>query len=166
MLNNSTEEFNEDCTMQLWDLANVSPRSTADREFTYANININSLSDHLGIKWETSKSSPFGEEVAYLVSNGTCDCKSYTYLIKRKPGIWQSSLNGGRSPRMIFAKHRGYTENFCMQCWSSLQGKLTSPTWRPCLPLSIAVHSAHIPLPEAPLTISTGGNTSFVRLSS
>ena len=52
--------------MQLWDLANVSPRSTADREFTYANININSLSDHLGIKWETSKSSPFGEKVAYL----------------------------------------------------------------------------------------------------
>ena len=52
--------------MQLWDLANVSPRSTADWEFTYADINIDSLSDHLGIKWETSKSIPFGEEVAYL----------------------------------------------------------------------------------------------------
>ena len=64
--NDSTEEFDEDCTMQLQDLANVSPCSAADWEFAYANININSLSDHLGIKWETSKSIPFGEEVTYL----------------------------------------------------------------------------------------------------
>ena len=64
--NDSTEEFDEDCAMQLQDLANVSPHSAADREFAYADIDIDSLSDHLGIKWATSKSIPFGEEVAYL----------------------------------------------------------------------------------------------------
>ena len=64
--NDATEEFNEDCTMQLRDLANVSPRSAADQEFAYADIDIDSLSDHLGIRWEITKSIPFGEEVVYL----------------------------------------------------------------------------------------------------
>ena len=152
------------CSSGTWPMSPHAPQQTGNSHMP------TSTSTAFQITWVSNGKPPshlhLGRKLPTWVSNGTCDRKSYTYPIKRKPGIWQSSLNGGRSPRMIFAKHRGYTENFCMQCWSSLQGKLTSPTWRPCLPLSIAVHSTHIPHPEAPLTISTGGNTSFVRLSS
>ena len=64
--NDSTEEFDEDCSAKLHDLANTSPRPAADQKFAYADVDIDKLSDHLGIKWEASKSIPFGEEVAYL----------------------------------------------------------------------------------------------------
>ena len=64
--NDATEEFDEDCATQLRDLANISPRSAVDQEFAYADIDIDGLSDHLGIRWEITKSIPFGEEVVYL----------------------------------------------------------------------------------------------------
>lgn len=64
--NDSTEEFDEDCSTELRDLAGSSPRSAADREFAYADADIDRLSAHLGIRWETSKSVPFGEKVPYL----------------------------------------------------------------------------------------------------
>ena len=64
--NDSTEEFDEDCSAKLHDLVDTSPRPTADREFAYADVDIDKLSDQLGIRWEASKSIPFGEEVSYL----------------------------------------------------------------------------------------------------
>ena len=64
--NDVAEEFDEDCSAWLGDLADTSPRPAADREFAYADVDINRLSAHLGIRWELSKSIPFGEEVSYL----------------------------------------------------------------------------------------------------
>ena len=61
-----TEEFDEDCSAPLQDLADSSPRSSQDRIFTYADADIDKLSDRLGIRWQPSKSIPFGEEVPYL----------------------------------------------------------------------------------------------------
>ena len=60
------EEFDEDCSTSLRDLSFSSPRSPDDREFTYADADIDELSSRLGIKWQSSKSIPFGEEVPYL----------------------------------------------------------------------------------------------------
>ncbi len=62
----SPEEFDEDCSTTLQDLANASPRSVQDQQFAYADADIDALSTHLGIQWETSKSVPFGTEVPYL----------------------------------------------------------------------------------------------------
>ena len=62
----SPEEFDEDCSTTLADLANVSPRSVDDHTFAYADTDIDKISSLLGIRWEPSKSIPFGEEVPYL----------------------------------------------------------------------------------------------------
>ena len=61
-----TEEFDEDCTTPLQDLSNSSPRYPEDREFTYADVDIDRLSARLGIKWQSSKLIPFRMEVPYL----------------------------------------------------------------------------------------------------
>jgi hypothetical protein len=66
--NGTTEEFDEDFSARLIGQAAGStiPRSEADRDFAYADADIDELSAHLSIKWESSKSVPFGEEVPYL----------------------------------------------------------------------------------------------------
>ena len=61
-----TEEFDEDCSAPLQDLAESSHRSPQDHDFAYADADIDKLSARLGIKWQASKSVPFGEEVPYL----------------------------------------------------------------------------------------------------
>ena len=64
--NGSSEEFNEDCSTVLQDLADAFPRSLKDREFTYTDADIDVVSARLGIQWEASKSVPFMTEVPYL----------------------------------------------------------------------------------------------------
>ena len=64
--NDITEEFYEDCGTEIRDLSSTSTRTAEDQKFAYADVDIDELSTHLGIKWETSKSIPFGEEVSYL----------------------------------------------------------------------------------------------------
>ena len=60
------EEFDEDCSTILQDLAKTSPRTAEDQSFTYADADIDELSERLGIRWEPSKSVPFGAEIPYL----------------------------------------------------------------------------------------------------
>ena len=60
------EEFNEDCSASLLNLAENSARSAEDREFPYAEADIDKVSAHLGIRWEPSKSISFSTEVPYL----------------------------------------------------------------------------------------------------
>ena len=50
------EEFDEDCEMPFLDLAEASPCSTEAEAFTYADSDIDALSERLGIRWESSKS--------------------------------------------------------------------------------------------------------------
>ena len=64
--NSSMEEFDEDCSEPLQDLANSSPCPPEDRTFTYANTDIDELSTRLGIRWQPAKTVPFGTEVLYL----------------------------------------------------------------------------------------------------
>ena len=63
---NSPEEFDEDCSAILQDLADSTPRPADDHAFTYADEDIDHISTHLGIRWETSKSVPFRTTVPYL----------------------------------------------------------------------------------------------------
>ena len=60
------EEFNEECSMPLQDWANASSRAAEDQPFAYADEDINQISERLGIRWEPSKTIPFGPEVPYL----------------------------------------------------------------------------------------------------
>ena len=62
----SIEEFDKDCSTQLGNLAGTSSRSGEDQDFAYADSDIDNISARLGIKWEPSKSVPFGTEVPYL----------------------------------------------------------------------------------------------------
>jgi hypothetical protein len=62
----AAQEFDEDCSTLLQDLAETSPCTTEDLLFAYADTDIDKLSAWLGIRWETSKSVPFGMEVLYL----------------------------------------------------------------------------------------------------
>jgi len=66
MPNGHPEEFDEDMASPLCDLSSVSACPPNDALFTYADININNLSETLGIPWEVSKSIPFGSVVPYL----------------------------------------------------------------------------------------------------
>lgn len=79
----SLEEFDEDCSTILTDLANASPHSAEDHRFTYADADIDKLSSYLGIRWEPSKSVPFGTEVPYLGFRWDL-CARVVHLLKEK----------------------------------------------------------------------------------
>ena len=78
----SSEEFDEDCSTILTNLE-TSPCNEEDRSFTYADADIDRISSLLGIRWEPSKSVPFGTEVPYL---GFCwDLRAHmVHLLKEK----------------------------------------------------------------------------------
>jgi hypothetical protein len=60
------EEFDEDCSATLRDLADASSRSGHDQTFAYADADIDAVSERLGIQWEASKTVPFGTKIPYL----------------------------------------------------------------------------------------------------
>jgi len=60
------EEFDEDMGFPLCNLSLSSPCLPANALFTYADADINRLSDKLGIPWELSKMVPFSNVVPYL----------------------------------------------------------------------------------------------------
>jgi hypothetical protein len=60
------EEFDEDMGFPLRDLSLSSPCSPADALFTYADTDIDHISDKLGIPWELSKTVLFSNIVPYL----------------------------------------------------------------------------------------------------
>jgi hypothetical protein len=64
--NGSQEEFDEDCSTALRDLAGISTRLDQDQEFSYTDADIDRISARLRICWEPSKSVPFGTEVPYI----------------------------------------------------------------------------------------------------
>ena len=66
LLNGLLEEFDEECSAPFKDQADSSPCPTIDCIFSYADTDINQISEHLGICWESSKSVPFGSVVPYL----------------------------------------------------------------------------------------------------
>ena len=153
------EEFNEDCSVPLHDLSHISPCLPTDRKFTYTDTDINHLSIQLGIKWQDTKSIPFGEEVPTWVSTGTCAHRKYTFLTRRRRSTWRPSRSGLKNEHPTLSKRRSSTESYSMLHWLSQQDTLTSQTWRLCSPPSITVLSTRIPPHKALLTTWCGGNT-------
>ena len=97
--NGVAEEFDEDCSKDLHDLSQTSPRPPSDREFPYANMDIDELSARLGIRWKTAKSIPFGSEVPYL---GFCwDMRAQlVHLPDRKKAKYQVAIVEWKTKRM------------------------------------------------------------------
>ena len=60
------EEFDEDMATPLCDFSHTSACSPDNAIFTYADQDVDLLSDKLGILWETSKTIAFGPIVPYL----------------------------------------------------------------------------------------------------
>jgi hypothetical protein len=78
------EQFDEDCSLPFKDLAEASPRSVEDQAFAYADTDIDTLSEHLGIHWESSKAVPFGPEVPYLGFLWNLDTRTVCLLEKKR----------------------------------------------------------------------------------
>ena len=60
------KEFDEAMAAPLCDLTNTSTHPPSDASFTYADVDINLLSEELGIPWELSNMIPFAMVVPYL----------------------------------------------------------------------------------------------------
>ena len=82
--NGSPEEFDEDCSAPFQDLASASPRSVEDQAFAYADADIDALSNHLGIRWEPSKTVPFGTEIPYLGFLWNLEARTVCLLEKKR----------------------------------------------------------------------------------
>jgi hypothetical protein len=80
----SPEQFDEDCSATLQDLAWRSLRSTEDKAFAYADADIDELSQCLGICWEPSKSVPFGLEIPYLGFLWNLNARTVCLLEKKR----------------------------------------------------------------------------------
>lgn len=64
--NDEPEEFNEDCSQPIRDLASTSPRSAHDSCFSYSFEDIDAVSNLLGIPWERTKDQPFSHAATYI----------------------------------------------------------------------------------------------------
>jgi hypothetical protein len=60
------EEFDEDCSSTLRILPGNSSQSVPDEGYSYGDVDIDLLSSRLGIKWEDSKTIPWGFQAPYL----------------------------------------------------------------------------------------------------
>ena len=78
------EEFDEDIVFPLHDLSCHSPHSSEDAKFTYANTDINRISDELRIPWEPSKTVPFSNVVPYLGFVWNLTTRTVEILLEKK----------------------------------------------------------------------------------
>jgi len=60
------KQFDEDCSAVLRDLSEDTACDASDRGYTYNDADVDAISDRLGIKWEPSKTVPFGFSIPYL----------------------------------------------------------------------------------------------------
>ena len=84
MPNGRSEEFDEDMSNPLQDLSSTSERLPDDALFTYADDDIDRLSNELGIPWETSKTIPFGSVVSYLGFVWDLDARTVAISTEKK----------------------------------------------------------------------------------
>ena len=63
---NLPAEFDEDAACPIADHSQLSNRSPCDSLFTYCDVDIDLISEQLGIPWEPSKTVPFSSIVPYL----------------------------------------------------------------------------------------------------
>ena len=81
MVDDRLKEFNEDNSRALKDLSSF---SSPDCLYTYSDVDIDNVSNHLGIPWEGSKTVPFGPVVPYLGFRWDLDAKTVSLLEHKK----------------------------------------------------------------------------------
>ena len=104
MPNGRSEEFDEDMANPLQDLSSTSERSQEDALFTYADDDIDRLSDELGIPWETSKTIPFGSMVSYLGFVWDLDARTVAISAEKKLKYLNAIEEWERKPRHALAE--------------------------------------------------------------
>jgi len=129
MPNRCPEEFDEDMASPLRDLSSVSARPPNDALFTYADIDIDNLSETLGIPWEVSKSIPFGSVVPYLSFVWDLDARTVAIPEEKKIKYLNVIEEWKKKPTHALAEVQGLY------------------AWKPCFQDSITVLSCHIPHP-------------------
>jgi len=94
----SSEEFDEDCSASLQDLADASARTAEDCDFAYADADIDALSTRLGIRWETSKLVHFATAVPYLGFRWDI-CTWTVYLLEDKKTRYLAAITEWETKR-------------------------------------------------------------------
>ena len=94
----SSEEFDEDCSATLRNLSGSSPRPAVDCTFSYADADIEHISARLGIRWETSKTVPFGPVVPYLGFLWDLDTQ-IVHLLEEKKAKYLAAIKEWESKR-------------------------------------------------------------------
>ena len=79
-----SEEYNEDMVFPLRDFSNTSTCSPTDALYTYADTDIDLISEELGIPWESSKTIPFAMVIPYLGFLWDLDTHTVAILTEKK----------------------------------------------------------------------------------
>ena len=103
------------------------------------------------------KQSHLAQKCHTWASFGTCTTEWYIYVKRKSLSTSPRLQSGNRGRSTTSLRFKNCTANFCMQRWSSLQDKLTSPPWRPCSPPATTVLSFHAHRLETPQVTWNGG---------
>ena len=98
------EEFDEDMSFPLCDLSSASPRPADDVLFTYADADIDRISDELGIPWEHSKTVPFSNVVPYLGFVWNLSAHMVKVLLEKKCKYRAAIEEWKKKPRHVLAE--------------------------------------------------------------
>ncbi|KAJ7449617.1 hypothetical protein FB451DRAFT_1287469 [Mycena latifolia] len=98
-------------------------------------------------------------------SYGICTPGPCPLPLRKKLNTLTRSRSGTPALPTLLARSKDCTENYSTPAWQSLQGDLTSPTWRPCSRSSTTVLSCQGLPPAALQAIFSGGRTSSSDLS-
>ena len=91
------EEFDEDCSSPMRDLSLPVP-PPHDAPFLYSDVDIDRISDHLGIPWESLKTVPFSSVIPYLGFSWDLDTRTVT-LPDNKKCKYLASIDDWRQRR-------------------------------------------------------------------
>ena len=101
------EEFDEDMVAPLCDLTNASTRHPDDTSFTYADVDIDLLSEELGIPWESSKTIPFSMVVPYLGFLWDLNARTVAVPTEKKAKYLDAIEEWHQKPRHTLAEVQG-----------------------------------------------------------
>ena len=101
------EEFNEDMAAPLCNLTNASMCHPDDTSFTYADVDIDLLSEELGIPWESSKMIPFSMVVPYLGFLWDLNARTVVVPTEKKAKYLNAIEEWRQKPRHMLAEVQG-----------------------------------------------------------
>ena len=107
-------EFNEDASTTLVDFSSHPNWRAGDEIFSYSDVDIDTISDLLGIPWEGSKTVPFTEIATYLGFEWNIAAQTVSIPLSKKEK-YKSAMRFGRHRHFIpWKKLKGYMGNYYM----------------------------------------------------